>query len=432
MSVIILTTGVPGSGKTYVRCARFLVDDFLVNSKAVHISNFPVRVDEVADFVSQKINRKRGIFGIFRKPVTVEDIKNRIEIIPDDVLQMWRSGFSGPWDYFKGRDLKYCHIAIDEIHNFINDRCSDSVLKQWDDFLGEIRHRGCTFEGLTQDVQQVHQVLTGRVSVRLELVPGEDLRDPFFKICMSDWYELKAGFLGSFHKTVFVYEKRKQDTRWKTNHVSRFLITPDYFRFYNSYNASLQEKSDGSVNDDRAPEHEFQKRSRFSLLLWFVRRNFLTLFIRIFLLFLVLWLCFFGGLNFLIRGWMSGTQKMYKSQNPSKTSVCVTGSVASASIPFSSDSRSSRKSSSPPSNTNSVDSFERLKYLEEKRKLIENEHKPALFFDGKCWLQSGKKISVGFVFTGPDEGRFEGKTVIRIDSTDRCYYIDGDVCITMY
>ena len=188
MAVVILTTGVPGCGKTYVRAARFLVDDFLVNTRGIHFSNFPLEVDTIAQDVSKKLSK-----GFFKKlkRVTPEDIKRRIQIIPDDVLQSWRREESGPWDYFKGVNLKYAHIAIDEIHNFISSSKSDEYLKLWDEFLGEVRHRGCTFEGVTQDIGQVGQVLKGRAAVRLELIPAEDLRDPWFKIKMSDWYELK-------------------------------------------------------------------------------------------------------------------------------------------------------------------------------------------------------------------------------------------------
>ena len=239
MSTIILTTGVPGSGKSYVRCARFLVDDFLVNTRGLHISNFPLNVDIISSFVSKKINNNKRFFGI-KQNVSASDIALRLEIIPDSVLQTWRAGLSGPWDYFRGRDLRYCHIAIDEIHNFVNSRCSSDYLQKWDEFLGELRHRGCTFEGLTQDITTVDQVLVGRASLRYELVPAEDLRDPFFKISLSDWYQLKASLLRDFHKTVFVYEKRKTDSRWKLNHTYRFLILPEYFKFYNSYEASLQ------------------------------------------------------------------------------------------------------------------------------------------------------------------------------------------------
>lgn len=409
MSVIILTTGVPGCGKSYVRCARFLVDDFLVNTRGIHISNFPINADRIASTVCRKINKNRGIFGIFRKPVTEDDIKKRLEVIPDDVLQLWRNGLSGPWDYFKGRDLKYCHIAIDEIHNFINSRTSAEVLKQWDDFLGEIRHRGCTFEGITQDIAQVDQVLTGRASVRLELVPGEDLRDPFFKIKMSDWYELKAGFFGEYHKTVFMLEKRKQDSRWKTNHTSRFLLVPEYFQYYNSFNASLQEKEQGATDEDRAPEYEYQRRSRLSLLLWFIRRNFLTLFVRLFIALIVIWLCFGGGLTFLITSWLSVSGSMAKSNSGSSNS------------------------STPPDKVTAAKSLEERKYLDEKKETFSNGFKPGLFFDGKCWLRNGIRIHEGYQFTNKEKhGIYYGKTVKKVDSSERFYVLDDDSVIDMF
>ena len=146
MSVIMLTTGVPGCGKTYVRAARFLVDDFLINTRGVHYSNFPLNVDVIADEVSRKMSRKFGIFGLKNRKVTPEDIKKRIVVIPDEVLQSWRMERSGPWDYFAGVNLKYAHIAIDEIHNFLSPLSSLEYVQAWNDFLGEVRHRGCTFE----------------------------------------------------------------------------------------------------------------------------------------------------------------------------------------------------------------------------------------------------------------------------------------------
>lgn len=242
-SVILLTTGVPGSGKTYVRAARFLVDDFLINSSGVHYSNFPLNIDLIAEDVSKKLSpSKLSIFGRHRKKVSPDDIKDRIQIIPDDELIRWRNEDSGPWDYFKGVDLRYAHIAIDEIHNYVSYSKSEKYLKQWDEFLGEVRHRGCTFEGLTQDESQVHPFLVGRAALRLELYPAEDLRDPIFKIPMGDWYELKAAFTGCYHKTVFEIEKRKRGRGFKINHSRRFLITPDYWKYYRSYEASIVEK----------------------------------------------------------------------------------------------------------------------------------------------------------------------------------------------
>ena len=124
MSVIILTTGVPGCGKTYVRAARFLVDDFLINSHGVHISNFPLNREEIAKEVSSRMKR-RSLWYKLRHKVSEEDLIKRMQIIPDDVLQSWKREESGPWDYFSGVNLKYAHIALDEVHNFVSEHSSE-------------------------------------------------------------------------------------------------------------------------------------------------------------------------------------------------------------------------------------------------------------------------------------------------------------------
>ena len=435
MAVIILTTGVPGCGKTYIRCARFLVDDFLVNSNGKHISNFPLCPSVIAEDVSKKINASRGFFGIFRKKVKPSEIESRLEVIPDTVLQSWRLGLSGPWDYFQGRDLKYCHIAIDEIHNFISSRQSAEVLQKWDEFLGEVRHRGCTFEGLTQDISQVDQVLTGRASTRLELVPGEDMRDPFFKIKLSDWYELKAAFTGFYHKTVFVLEKRKQDSRWKTNHTTRFFINPDYFKYYNSFNASLQEKASGEVDENRAPAHEYQKRGKISLLFWFVRRNFFSLFFRIVIAILLFWLLLCGGLSKIINLTVSSllvTSRLNGSKSEKKVVSSVPASVSST--PLASAANGVPGSSVlPRSGSASEKNLALIKYEDEKKEREKNAFKPGLFFNEFCWLQSGIRIFPGFKFTDQENhGAYFGKTVVSIDSKDRTYTLDDGSIVSMF
>ena len=427
MASIILTTGVPGCGKTYIRCARYLVDDFLVNTRGVHISNFPLNPETISETVSKKINKSRGLFGIFRKAVTPDDIKKRLIVIPDDVLQSWRSEESGPWEFFKGWNLKYAHIAIDEIHNFINSRSSSAYLKLWDDFLGEVRHRGCTFEGLTQDFDSVDRVLSGRASIRLELIPGEDLRDPFFKIKLSDWYELKASFFGTYHKTVFMYEKRKQGSSWKVNHVSRFLITPDYYSFYNSYSASLQEKENGEGDvSSRAPEHEYQRRSRLSLFAWFIRRNFFTLFCRISVAIFLFWLCFCGGLTYIIERWLSVSGAMAKSNSKVSSSSSAAAVNHSPEKPLSSSVppgvAADQKPSAPPSKDDILRKEKHFKGF-----------KPALFYDGKCWLRNGIRIVEGYSFNNEKiHGEFYGRKVKKIDPIERRYQLDDDTYIDMF
>ena len=300
-SVICITTGEPGAGKSYIRAARFLVDEFLVNSDGIHISNFPLNVDAIAEEVYTRNNSvSKTFFSRFikcKKTLTIDDIKKRIYIIPDDVLVSWRNQTSGPWDYFSDTDLKGAHIAIDEIHEIISFSKSQDYIDKWDEFLGQIRHRGCTFEGLTQDLKAVHSCLVNRAGLRYEIYPADNIRDPFFKILMYDWYQLKGSFTGDFHKTVFQIEKKKTGSgRWKVNHSRRFFIIPEYFRFYNSFSASHQEKENSTQNIDenRSPLYEYQKYSRLGVLLWFIRKNIYTLFFtlpfdHIFILGFIVW-----------------------------------------------------------------------------------------------------------------------------------------------
>ncbi len=296
MSTIILTTGVPGSGKTYIRCARFLVDDFLINTQGVHYSNFPVNADEIAQDVHRKLSGKLGFFArlVFgsRKVPSVEEIKERIQVIPDDVMQSWRLGLSGPWDYFKDIDLKYAHIAIDEIHEIVKITTPFDCLEKWDEFLGTIRHRGCTIEGLTQDISSVDRCFTSRAAIRYELTPCEDLRDPYFKIPLYDWYQLKAAFTGEYHKSVVVHElKKTANGRFKQNHTKVFAITPEYFKYYNSYSRTLS----GGNEENGTPQTEYQTKTKIGLLLWFLRRNIFNIIPKLFLVALFIWLAFFGG-----------------------------------------------------------------------------------------------------------------------------------------
>lgn len=431
MAVIILTTGVPGCGKTYVRAARFLVDDFLINTDGLHISNFPLNVDEIAEAVVAKRNRF-SVFGRKNDQVTLQQVRNRIRIIPDDVLQLWRAEKSGPWEYFQGADLKYAHIAIDEIHNFVSPSSSEAYVEKWDQFLGEVRHRGCTFEGLTQDIAQVDQVFVGRAAVRMELIPAEDFRDPYFKIKMSDWYELKACFSGHYHKTVFQVEKRKQGYYWKTNHTSRFLITPEYFKYYRSYEASLAEKAQGEGGDgeSRALQYEYQRRSKISLVYWFLSRNFFSLSWRIGLVIFLFWFLLCGGLGSCLSGFISGFGGAM-----SKTTATKTQSVSPVKVQAAGQGDKEKRSDDKKKKSEKELFSEPPKDAKELefRKLYKSEtvdiYKPAMFFDGFCWLRNGIKIAVKYKFRG---GVYDGKTVEEINQKERYYKLDDGIFVHMY
>ena len=408
-SVIVITTGEPGAGKSYIRAARFLVDDFLMNTDGIHISNFPLNVEAIASEVAAKKNRfNKSFFARFikrRSVITKADILKRIFIIPDDVLATWRNQTSGPWDYFSNSDLRGCHIALDEIHEIISLSKNQDYIDKWDEFLGQIRHRGCTFEGLTQDLKAVHPCLVNRAGLRYEIYPAENTRDPFFKILMYDWYQLKAAFTGDFHKTIFQLEKKKSGSgKWRVNHSRRFLIIPEYYKFYNSYSASHQERENSSdpIDDNRTPQYEFQKLSRTGVLFWFIRKNLISLILRLFAIITFMWILLFGGLN--------------------KILIFFTRSITSVS-----------SSSVAPTKKNTINPASKKT---DQKKLLETKknspspllpYVPVMIMNNHVQTLGGLSFGMGYKFNNK-ESLLYGKKVVFIDPYNRSYTLsDGSI-----
>ena len=260
-----------------------------------------------------------------------------------------------------------------------------------------------------------------------EVAHGEDLRDPYFKIKMLDWYNLKAAFTGSFHKTVIAFEKRKLFSSWKVNHSRCFLIVPEYFKYYNSFNASLQEKAqgEGAEEQDRTPLNEYQQRGKISLLCWFLRRNWVTLTWRTAAVVLGIWLCFFGGISWVISGFISSTNKAVQSNIGGAGS---NDNSVSEKVPVEEKS----PSASPVEQLGQGDKVEKKGKKGNKIDspvLSADPYKPAMFFDGRCWLRNGQKIDIEYEFK---EGIYAGKKVAGISEMDRYYCLDDGTVIHMY
>lgn len=285
-AVCISTTGAPGSGKTYSRCAKFLVDWWLPEEKGDHWSNFPINMEALE-------KRHPGA-------------SQRVFVIPDDELKSWRDFESetprGPWDFFKDYDLTGAHIAIDECHKWLPraGKGNQKNAKRWEDWLSEIRHRKCTVEFLSQDPQKVNKVVDFVSTVRINLVNSEDKRDPLFSILMGDWYEVGAYFGGTYETTIWQTESRRINGKWIEGEITRFKLTPDYYEFYNSYNVETS-----SDNKPVENPREFQKRGRVVFWWWFFKRNWFRLSSRLALACVVFWLCFFGGMTFVINEFLA-------------------------------------------------------------------------------------------------------------------------------
>lgn len=166
--------------------------------------------------------------------------------------------------------------------------------------------------------------------------------------------------------------------------------------------------------DKRAVEHEYQRRSKISLVFWFLGRNWFTLFWRCSVACVVCWGCFFGGLSWMIQKWIDTTQVMSKSNG-----VPVDQSQSSVSSQtVDALSKNDLKKGAPDLNNSQMQAV-----------LSGDLYKPSMFFDGACWLRNGTKIFVGFQFK---EGVYNGRKVIEIDSFERLYILDNGVSVSMY
>ena len=294
-SVVIFTTGAPGTGKTYSRCARYLYDFWLPERKGIHYSNFPVKVEKFAE--------------------KYPDAAERIKTIPNEELDRWSRYESGPWEYFKELDLEGAHIAIDECHNFIKrtgEGCQKNATR-WEQWLGEIRHRGCTVEFLSQDPHKVSKCIDIHAGVRIALINSEDRRDPWFGIPLGDWYELRAGISREYETVIWQIEERRINSKWVHGHTERFTLKPFYFELYDSFNTP---HSGGTKAAGQ--EREYQKRSIAGLVSWFCRRNLFRLGSRVVIVMAFVWLCFCGGLNWLIFRYINFSQSMAESNREVK------------------------------------------------------------------------------------------------------------------
>jgi hypothetical protein len=278
-ATVILTTGPAGSGKTYVRGPAFLVGSFLKECDGVHWSNLPLFADKIADYAGRRLGLDPG------------RVLSRLRAIPAGELVKWRAGTSGPWEYFADIDLQGAHVAIDEVHNFCGKKTAKPVRQKWQEWLGEIRHRGATIELISQHPQKIADELRWEAETSYSIVNSENRRDAVCGILFADWYELRAGLLmGEYRSCCWQIEKRSVDGKQHVEDQRVFWLDPDLFALYDSYS----QPHTGGVKGE-AVQRVFQKRSKIGLVAWFVKRNCVRLVLRAAAAGALFWLATGGG-----------------------------------------------------------------------------------------------------------------------------------------
>lgn len=241
----------------------WVADDFLVNRSGPHYSNFPINVDAMADYCQR-------VHGL-----DPESVRDRLRFIPPEVLEEWRAEQGGPWEFFADREdgtnpLDSSHVAIDEAHVYLprGSKGGTQWRKDWEGWLGTIRHRGCTVEFLTQDDSKVATEITAHCERRIVLSSGGHHRFPLLGVRFSDLYQLAAKVTGKYRRLILVDDQQRKGSKWETVASVPRVLSGQYFGLYESYNATEHGDS-GS----RGEPLEWERFGWVRFAKWFLKRN---------------------------------------------------------------------------------------------------------------------------------------------------------------
>lgn len=428
-SVITLTTAASGTGKSYRRCAHFLVTELLPQTKKRHISNFPIQFEPWGEN-----GEKRGLLGVCqaRGVCSDEEILDRVELIPDSEMQRWKNEETGPWEYFGDRDISATHIAIDEAHNFCSSKAGKEHIKKWQAWLGEVRHMGATIEFISQHAQKMHLDIRREAILQITLEGADMHKDPFFGIGMSDWYNLKAKLTGKYTPCVWEIEmhQRPTETKWVPKREKRFWFESDLFECYDSFSAPVDKGQKGQLEQE-----PWERMSWPKLLAWFGLRNLAPLGFRVGVIAAVVWLSIGGGGQFLMVHAQSFMESAVAVSSPNETSRTQELSTRTAA-----DQQAGKapeeilrekypgyeivdnKRRKPPANNTPRVSAEDLKPdMDEAAALAEDWVLGAVLPDAVTF-RNGETYEVGETI---DYGPYEGERIGRVDLRKRRLYLAG-------
>lgn len=258
------TTGLMGVGKTFAR-VRYGVQDLLKREGGGNwYTNFPLKVDRICEVCAERYDRPESEF------------RDRVRLIPPEVIRSWQHGESGPWDFFdvdeeghkhpeRNNPLAGAHIAIDEAHTIVGKNQRTDAIKKWQDWISHIRHYGGKIEFVTQSRTDIHRDLLNRIGTRLCVVSlGEEPIEPRKVIGYKwdVWFQVLSKFM---QRDCFWYDERiaiNVDGREQKHVAGTYLRDPDIYQFYDSYS-----QRDGSAGDFR-DKKVWETHSWPGLLLW--------------------------------------------------------------------------------------------------------------------------------------------------------------------
>ncbi|WP_437192678.1 zonular occludens toxin domain-containing protein [Planctomicrobium sp. SH527] len=276
--------GESGAGKSlYV--SAFLCVSFLRDEAGDYWHNLPLKPEGLA-----KLSGK-----------SVEEVERRLKLIPASELQLWIKEESGPWDFFKDRDIKGAHVAIDEAHRYFGKKHSKQHLAKLGEWTGGLRHSGATAQLITQHEFKLATDARNEAGVQTRIYSPNQLREP---LTGAKWYDCLQIMAKIRRKKVGLtvvregVQQGKSARDFKSDNSQYIFHRREHYECYDSYNTIEAEgQGDGSQN---RPKEEWERYSWPRLIVWYLDRNIWPTLLRVSIVSLVLWLFAFGGLGWIV------------------------------------------------------------------------------------------------------------------------------------
>ena len=242
MAVVEYVVGSSGTGKSYVRGVVALLDYWLPNTDRVVWTNLPFKLD----VINQRYPKYAG----------------RVQLIPEEELQRWRSYESGPWDFFAGERGKNIHILIDEAQNYFADEplipglseAHEAYMVKLDDWMGQyLRKNNASFEAMTQSEQKLTRKILGDAGVRRRMLTASETTWFGFRLgdVVGFWSKLYGKKQGVAVERIEVRKGGgKGQGAWALSRQDIHWLSEHYWQFYNSYNKPGT-TSDNGVKPDK-------------------------------------------------------------------------------------------------------------------------------------------------------------------------------------
>ncbi len=258
--VLRVRTGLPGSGKSYSVVCELL--EFLEESNGLVVHNLPLNVDALADHFQRR-------FDASGAGPTAAQVRSRMILIPKDVERSWALQEAGPAEYFNSvGDLSDAWLIIDEAHNFIGRKHEAKYRRLWQEFTGELRHRGACLELISQSLGKIADEVEADAGVWIEVANRETEREPFWLIPNADWWQFSAKLRGKYVAVIRQQEHVHEMRRWVANDKLRLWTQDEYiYSLYHSYDAP----KNGGSSGRRA--HPYESRTWLQLVGWFLRKH---------------------------------------------------------------------------------------------------------------------------------------------------------------